>query len=219
MKVAVAVKGKAPFSLAAKLDPPDAAPGSTPSLIVTATRDPGFTEEIAINPPVGLPANAGAKVTTIAKDKNETKFPLDINAKVALGEYYLLITGRAKPDKREITSDPALLPLLVAAPFDLVIEPTTLEIEPGAKAKFTLKATRKHGYKGPISIDIKNLPAKVTGGKGTLAAGKDSIDLELAAAADATAVERVELEFSGTATAVNNLQRSGPAVILRIGKK
>jgi hypothetical protein len=218
-KITVAIKGKAPFTLAARLEPADASPGSAPSLIVTATREPGFTEEIIINPPVGLPANAGAKVTPIAKDKNETKFPLDINAKVAAGEYYLLITGKSKADKREVISDPALLPLLITAPFDLAVEPTTLDLAPGAKAKVTVKATRKHGYKGAIAVEIKNLPAKVTGGKGSLNADQNSIDLELAAAADASPVDRAELELVGSATALNNLQRTGPVVVLRIAKK
>ncbi len=221
-KVVAAIKGKAPFTLAVKLDPPDAVPGSAPQVIVTATRDPGFNEEIAINPLVGLPANVGAKVTPIPKDKTETKFPLDVNAKVALGEYYLLVSGKAKADKREIVSDPALLPLLVAAPFDLTIEPAKLELAPGEKVKLTLTATRKHGYKGPIAIEIKNLPAKVTGGKVTINAEKEpvktSIDIELAAAADA-AVGEFTLDIVGTATAMNNLQGGGPAVMLRIGKK
>jgi hypothetical protein len=215
----VAVKEKSPFSLSAKLDPPDAVPGSAPNVVVTATREPGFDAEIAINPPFGLPANAGAKVAPIGKGKNEVKFPLDVNAKVAPGEYFLLISGKAKLDKREAVSDPTLLPLLVGAPFDLAVEPANIEIVVGEKAMVKLTAKRKHGYKGPIAIEIKNLPANLTGNKATLNPDQNAIELELSADAKAAPVERVELEIIGSATAMNNLQGVAPPLALKIKPK
>jgi hypothetical protein len=219
-QVNYAVKEPAPFKLSAKLDPPDAAPGTTPTVIVTLTRSPDFAEEVALNPPAGLPATIPApKFGPIAKGKDELKFTLDVNAKVLVGDYFVLLTGKAKVQGRDVISDPAVLPLPVGAPFDLAIEPAKLDLAPGAKAKLKITATRKAGYKGPIAVELKNLPAKVTGGKATLAADKTTAEIDVTAAADTPAVERVEIEAVGTATGLNNLQGSSSAVALRVSKK
>jgi len=217
--IAVGVKGKAPFQLSAKVDPVDPTPGSPATVTVTATRSDNFKGEIVINPPAGLPANVGAKVVPIPADKTEVKFPLDVTAKAALGEYYLLITGKAKADKRDIVSDPAVLPLIIAAPFELSAEPKDVTLAPGGKTKLTLKVTRKAGFKGTLAIDVKNLPADVTADKATVAPEQASVDIQLTAGAKALPLERIELEIVGVVTATPNLFRAAPPVALRIGKK
>lgn len=217
--VVVGVKGKAPFSLIAKLDAADTMAGSTPTVTITAKRAEGFNEEIAINPPVGLPANVGAKVTTIPKDKTETKFPLDVNAKAALGEYFLLISGKAKIEKRDVVSDPAVLQLIISPPFDFSAGSKDVKLVPGGKAKINFKVVRKGAFKGPIAVDFKNLPTDVTAEKAMLTAEQTSVDVELTAGAKAAPVERLELEIVAVVTGTPNLFRAAPPVTLTIGKK
>src|SRR5439155_2184301 len=96
--VAVAIKEKAPFTLAIKMDPPEGVPGGKANVIITATRDAGFDEEITLTPPTGLPPTIPAPKTVpaIAKGKTETSFPLDLNAKTPLGEYFLLVNAKTK---------------------------------------------------------------------------------------------------------------------------
>ncbi|HEX3316163.1 MAG TPA: PPC domain-containing protein [Gemmataceae bacterium] len=210
-----AVKEAAPFRLAVAIQPADAAPGTVVTATVTATRTEGFAQEITINPPTGLPPMVGApKIGPIPKGKTETKFTLDVNAKTPIGDYFMLLTGKAKVEGRDVLSDPVALALAVGAPFDLAVEPGKLEIAAGGKATLKITATRKAGYKGPITITFKKLPAKVTAATATIAADKTSVDVEFTAAGDAAPVARVEVEAVGTATGLNNLTGSTPLAVL-----
>ena len=63
---------------------------------ISATRAPGFAEEIVLNPPAGLPANVPLfKLASIAKGKDQVQFKLDVNAKTPLGEYFVFLSGKA----------------------------------------------------------------------------------------------------------------------------
>ena len=128
--LALAVKEKAPFSLAVKIDPPEGAPGTAAKVTITATREPGFVDEITLNPPpTGLPATIPAPkaIPAIAKGKTETSFPLDLNAKTPVGEYFVLVTAKTKfQGKANIpTIGPRRWILVLGPPFDLQVEPAT----------------------------------------------------------------------------------------------
>ncbi len=218
--VAVGVKEKAPFSLTVKLEHPEGAPGLPANVTITATRGPGFAEEIAINPPQNLPPTIPApKIGSIAKDKTEVKFALDVNAKTPLGDYVLLFSGKAKKDKTDINGDASALVLVVGQPFELKVEAAPVNLAPGAKAKVKVTAMRKAGYKGPIGVELRNLPAKVTAVKGTIAQDQSAVELELAAAPDAAAAAAANVDALGTATALANLQNASPPVTVRVRKK
>jgi hypothetical protein len=218
--VAVGIKEKAPFALSVKAAHPEGAPGLPIDVTVTATRAPGFTEEIALNTPQNLPPNVPApKLGAIAKDKNELTFKLDLNAKTPLGDHVLLFTGKAKKDKTDINGDIAPLILPVVSPFELKIEPAEVNLAPGAKAKLKVTAARKGGYKGPIAVELRNLPAKLTAAKTSIPQDKNDIEIEIAAAADAPAAEAKNVNAQGTATALNNLQSASPAIAVRVQKK
>src|SRR5207244_2873907 len=105
-QIGVGVKDSAPFQLAVKLDPPDASPGTAVNVTVTATRGKTVTEDITINPIQGLPATIPApKIPVLAKNKNEAKFSLDVTAKTAVGEYFLLLTAKSKVGGQDVASD------------------------------------------------------------------------------------------------------------------
>jgi hypothetical protein len=210
-----AIKGPAPFRLTVAFEPPDAAPGTTITAKVTATRSPDFAEEITFNPPTGLPPTIPApKIAPIAKGKTETKFTLDVNAKTPVGDYFALLTGKTKIGGRDVLSDPVALPVSVGAPFDLAVEPGKLDVTAGGKATLKVTAKRRAGYKGPIALSFKNLPAKVTAAAATIAADKTSADIEITAAGDAAPVERAEVEAVGTATGLNNLTGTTPLAVM-----
>jgi len=218
--VAVGVKEKAPFTLAVKAAHPEGTPGLPIDVTVTVTRAKDFAEEIALNAPQNLPPNVPApKIGNIAKDKNEITFKLDLNAKTPLGDHVLLFTGKAKKDKTDIHGDLAPLVLPVVSPFELKIEPGELNLAPGAKAKLKVTAARKGGYKGPIAVELRNLPAKLTAAKSAIAQDKNEIEIEVSAAADAPAAEAKNVDAQGTATALNNLQNASPAIAVRVQKE
>ena len=163
------VKEAAPFRLAVALEPADAAPGTVVTATVTATRTEGFAEEIAINPPAGLPPMVAApKIGPIPKGKTETKFTLDVNAKTPIGDYFVLVIGKAKVGGRDVLSDPVALALPVGAPFDLAVEPGKLEIAAGGKATLKVTATAQGRLQGP-----DHDRAEVAAGEGDRRGGDD----------------------------------------------
>ena len=96
------------------------------------------------------------------------------------------------------TSAPA--PLVVSLPFELKAEPLPLKLLPGGKAVLKVTATRKGGYAGPITVEVRNLPANVTAAKATIAMGQTAVDVEVTAAANAVAGDKADVNVLGTAT-------------------
>ncbi len=219
-QAAVAVKEKAPFALAAKMDPPEAVPGGTAQVTVSVKRQAGFAEEIVLNAPTGLPATVPApKLANIAKGKNELKFALNVDAKTPPGEYLVFLSGKGKVKDKEFSTNALPLTLVVGPPFKLTVNPAVLNLKPGEKGKLKVSAQRQGGYKGPIALDVRKLPANVTAGKGAIAVDQTSFELEITAAANTAPGENKDVDVNGTATALNNLQGASPAFTVRIEKK
>jgi hypothetical protein len=219
--VALAVKEKAPFTLAIKMDPPEGIPGGKANVIITATRDPGFDEEITLSPPTGLPPTVPVPKTVpaIGKGKNESTFPLDLNPKTPVGEYFVLVSAKTKHMGKELSGAAPPLMLVLGAPFDLKVEPAVVNLNPGDKAKVKVTAIRKGGYKGPIALDFKNLPAGVTAEKVSIAADKNDVDVTLTADAKAAPAQAPAVTVGGAASALNNLPNVSPAFAVNVQKK
>ena len=218
--VALAVKEKAPFSLAIKMDPPEGIPGGKAKVTITAIRDKGFDDEITITPPTGLPATIPAPktVATIGKGKTETSFPIDISAKTPMGEFFVSLTAKSKYQGKDLSASAPPLMLVIGLPFDLQVEPAAA-LKAGDKIKLKVTALRKGGYTGPIALDLRKLPANVTAGKATIAADKNSAEIEITAVPTAAPGATDGVEVGGTATALNNLANVSPPFTLRIEKK
>jgi hypothetical protein len=219
-QVAVAVREKAPFQLLARVEPSPAVPGLPANLIVTATRDPGFADEIGLGPVEGLPPNAKPPaLKPIPKGQSEFRTPLDLNPKVPLGSFTLTVSGKGKHQNKDFvtTSRPAALTL--TQPFELKVEAVPLSLPPGSKAKLKVTAVRHGGYDGPIALDLRNLPAKVTAAKMTLAKGQSAAEIEVTAAADAPAAARADVNVLGTAAALGNRQAASPNFTVSVAKK
>jgi hypothetical protein len=219
--VALAVKEKAPFSLAIRMEPPEGVPGGKANVIITATRDPGFEDEITLTPPTGLPPTIPPPKTipAIGKGKNETSFPLDLNVKTPQGEYFVLVSAKTKHQGKELSGAAPPLLLVLGLPFDLKVEPASVSLQPGEKAKLKVTAIRKGGYKGPIALDVRKLPAMVTATKATIAADQNTVEIELAAAPTAPVAEAAGVDVAGTATALNNMTNASPGFTVRVQKK
>jgi len=219
-QIALAVKEKAPFALAMRMEPTEAVPGIATQLVVSVMRDPGFVEEIVLNPPSGLPANVPVpKLAKIVKDKDEVQLKLDVNAKTPLGEYFVFLSGKAKVKDTEFSTNAMPFPLVVGQPFDLKVEPAELDLKAGDKAIVKIMALRKGGYKGPIALELRKLPANVTASKGTMAVDQENFELEIVAAPNAAPVEKKDVDVRGSATALNNLQNTSAVFTVRVLNK
>src|SRR5439155_9950983 len=202
-QIVIGVREPAPFALVAKLEQNGCVVGLPAELTLKLERGEGVDADIVLNPPVGLPPTVPVpKLGPIPKGKNEIKVKLDINAKVPVGQYFVVFSAKGKKDGKEYTTTalPAILDV-GTVPFDLSVEPAPVKVEPGGKAKLKITAVRKGGYDGPIALEVKNLPAKVTAAKATIAKGQTSAELEISAAADAPAASMMNVQVSGTATA------------------
>ena len=84
--------------------------------------------------------------------------------------------------------------------FQLKLEPTVVTLKPGASVKLKVSVERR-GEHGPIDMEVKDLPLKVTAAKATIPAGQASAEVELIAAADAELGEKTDVTIQGTAAA------------------
>jgi hypothetical protein len=221
-QIAVAVKERPPYQLTARVEPAQAVPGRPATLVVTVARGLGFTADVVLGVPEGLPPNAKPPaLKPIPKGQNEVKVPLDLNAKVPLGQYLVTLTGRAKHQGKEYLAYARPSAFTVVPPFTLRVEPAALALGQGAKGKIKVTATRASGYDGAIDVMLRNLPAKVTAAKAVIPKGQTAVDIELAAAADAPAVVRADVNALGTATALANLSNGSPnfSVTVAVAKK
>jgi len=217
-ELAVGVTEKPPFTLAIKFDPPETVKGASGFAVVTATRAPGFDEEIALAP-VGLPAGVAPVIKPIAKGTNESKIELKVPANVPTGEHPISFTGRSRHDNKDYAVTAAPVALVVSGPFALKVEPEKVAVDVGGKVKFKVMAVRKGGYAGPITLALRNPPAGVTAAAATIPQGQDAIEIELTAAANAAVGDKADVDVLGTATAAGNQQDASPKFTVSVVKK
>jgi hypothetical protein len=216
--VGIAITEKPPFTLAATFDLAEALRGTAASVTITATRQPGFTEEIAITTSP-LPANVAAALKNIAKGQNEVKVTLTPAAAAAMGQFPITFTGKAKVQAKEFTVSALPATLNVALPFDLQVAPAPLKVQQGGKAVLKVTAARKGGYAGPITVEVRNLPANVTAAKGTVAMGQNAVDVEITAAPAAAVADKADVNVLGTATAAANQTNASKNFTVSVTKK
>jgi hypothetical protein len=217
-QLAVAVTEKPPFRLTAKLDLSEAVRGVPAALTVTAVRATGFTDAIALTP-FGLPPNVPAVAGAIPANQTQVKIALNLPLNAPLGTFSIGYTGRAKFQTRDFAVSSGPTPLPVVLPFDLKVEPATVGLAPGTKAKIKISAARKGGYAGPITLMLRNLPASVTAPAGTIAAGQAQVEVELTAAPTAALGNKAGVNVLGTATAAGNQQNASAGFTIAVVKK
>jgi hypothetical protein len=217
-RVGIAVTQKSPFTLAAKFAAPEVIRGGAVPLTITAVRTAGFEEVIALSS-VGLPAAFTTALANIPKGKNEVTVDVRAAANAPLGHLLASFAGVAKVKNNEYYTLAPPVGLSLTLPFDLRVEGGHLELSPGKKATIRIAVTRKGGYKGPISLEVRNLPAKVTAGKVTVSPEQSAAEIEVSAAADAAVSNKTDVNVLGVATAAENQQNSSPSFTIRVTKK
>lgn len=216
-RVAVGITDKPLFALTVKLASPDVIRGTPANVTVTATRSAGFAEEIQLAP-ITLPPNITIAVKPIPKGANEVQFPITAAANAALGSLPLSFRGTAKAGGKDFAYYSSPASVSVVLPVEIKVEPSPLTLKVGQKAKVKVRVERKGGYKGPVDLEVKNLPANVTAPKVTVAPDKATAEVELTAAANAAAGDKPDVQVVGTATGAANQQATGPNILLKVVK-
>ncbi len=114
-RLGLAVKERPPFTLAFKFDEPAATPGKPLGLTVTATRAPGFTEEIVLTAN-GLPANVKPALVNVAANQSEAKMTLNVEANAPVGTSMITLTGKAKHKGQDVAITSTAVPLTIKKP-------------------------------------------------------------------------------------------------------
>jgi hypothetical protein len=187
------------------------------NVTVTATRSATTTEEIQLAPAV-LPPNVTIAVKPIPKGMNEVQFPVTIAANGPLGPLSLTLRGTTKVGGKDYAYYSSPVALNVMLPVEVKVEPSPLMLKIGQKAKLKATVTRKGDYKGPVDVEVKNLPANVTAPKVTIAPDKSSVEIELTAAANAAAADKPDVQITATATAAANQVTTSPNLLLKVVK-
>jgi hypothetical protein len=215
--IGVAVTDKPLFSLAVKFASAELLRGVATNVTVTSTRTAGFAEEIQIAPTV-MPPNVTIAIKPIPKGANEVQFAVTPAANAAIGPLPLTFRGTAKSGGKDFAYYSVAASATIVVPIEVKAEPSPLMLKAGQKAKLMITLTRKGGYKGPVDVELKNLPANVTAPKVTIAADKTTAEVELTAAAAAAAGDKPDVQVTATATAAANQQATSPNVLLKVVK-
>jgi hypothetical protein len=217
-QVGVAVTPAPPFTLALKLDHAEAARGVPVPLTITATRSPGFAEEIVLSP-VGLPPTIAPALKNIPKGQNEVKAQLNPVLNAPLGRFRISVSGQAKFQNKEYRLTAPAVELVLEMPFALRFEPAVVQVTPGGKVKLKVLAVRKGGYQGPIAVELQNLPANVSAAKATIGQGQTATDIEITAAHTAAIGNKSNVHLLGTATGAGNQQVASANFNVNVVKK
>lgn len=242
--VGVAVIGPPLFDVTIKFPGPDVVRGVATNVTVSAKRAEGFVDEIQLAPQT-LPANVALALKPIPKGATEVVIPLTVAAAVPPGPLTIAVRATAKPGGRDFayTSAPATVNVVVPVepkkmdpkvepkkvapvepkkaepkkefPIGVRVEPSPLTIKIGQKAKLKVIVTRKGDFKGPVDVEVKNLPPNVTAVKATIPPDKTEVEIELTAAATAAAGDKPDVQVVATA---GGQAGSPPPVVLKVVK-
>lgn len=208
-EVAVAIVPKPPYQLMARWQFPESVPTRSVEIEIRAERTPGFADAIALLPVEGGPPNIKMpKLPAIPKGQDMVKFKVDIPTNVPIGSFPVTFRGQTGGALPLAYSEP--VPWVIARPMALQTDSNNISLKPKASTKLKVTAVRQGGYDGPITLQVRNLPANVTAAPATIAAGQTATEITLTAAENAANATKEDVEIVGTAPAANNQQAISP---------
>ncbi|HEX5445524.1 MAG TPA: hypothetical protein VFW87_16985, partial [Pirellulales bacterium] len=173
------------FQLAVEPSPvPFAQVAGAASFNVKATKSNGFNDVITLAVD-GLPPGVTATVAPIAKGQPQATIQLTGPGSLAEGDYRFRVIGSAsfQNQPKQMIVDSAVL--RVVRPFEVSIAPAG-PVKRGANQKVKVTVARTAAAAGAVTLRLKNLPSGMNApAEITLAEGKNEIEVEIAAAAEA----------------------------------
>ena len=213
--------------------------GDTALLSVTALRKDGFGAAITFTvqdlppgftaPEGVIPAgqDQGQVTISVPRDFTQPFFTPTIVAKAVLGKDTFVRQAEATESVMQAFSINHTVPLkdfLIAVieppAFTLSLLPPPREVQQvrqGSQMRVVVKAFRKAGVKGPISLTATALPAGITMPGATIPADKDEVAVTLAVAKQAAVGLRQNIVLNGTLkTEKETITRIVPAIPLQV---
>jgi hypothetical protein len=171
-------------------------PGGSGSANVSVTRTGGFTGPVALTTS-GMPAGVGVVFTPASVTTGGSAVTVTAAAGAIVGTHGITIHGNAEGmAERTATLNVQVNP---APTIGITLNPTALSIARGATGTITVTLVRGAGFTGAVNLVAENLPAGVTAGTATIAAGASSalLDVQVSAAA-ALETNNVTIRALGT---------------------
>jgi hypothetical protein len=209
-----------PFDLKVEPMPLKLTPGGKAKLKVTATRKGGYQGPIDLEVR-NLPANVTAPKTSIAMDQTAVEIEVAAAAAAVVADKAdVNVLGTATAAGNQQNASPNFTVSVAAAPatFELKAEGVPLKLKQGDKIKLKVSAARK-GYQGPITVELKSLPANVTAPKATIAQDLTSAEIEISAADTAAVGDKADVSLSGVGNAPADKPVASPNFTISILKK
>jgi hypothetical protein len=206
--LAMAVAPAAPFSLRTEPEVITFGPDLSATFKVIATRQKDYNEAITLaagnindgtKAVPSLPGNVTAALKPIPQGQQEIEITLTAANNARQGDFTLSLEGSLKKGNATV-KQPVSVSLKLQQAYTLSIEPGTVAIKPDTKQKIVVKVERNPAFTSPVEISFKNLPAGVSAPKATIPADQTSVEVELAAAADAKPVSANNITAEGAAT-------------------
>jgi hypothetical protein len=194
-----------PFDLKVEPAPLKLPQGGKAKLKITATRKGEYQGPINVELR-NLPANVTAPKGVIEMAQTAAEIEISAAANAVVGDKAdVNVLGTAAMAANQQNASPnftvSVQPAAPSTPaFELKPEGTPLKITQGGKAKLKVAVVRK-GYQGPVTVELKNLPASVTAAKATIAKDQAAVEIEVSAADAAAVGDKADVHASGVGEA------------------
>ncbi len=202
------------FRLNVSSDNPRISRGGTLMVTVSAARVDGFNGALRFFSP-DLPKGFVVSPTILYAGQNQAVLTITapVDAPLGLHPFSIVGVGAIGGRRIEATASPQeiLLTVMEVPPFTLSFADVDLNVVHNKSTNFHVIANRREGFNGPIGLTVQGMPVRITGGKATIPAGKNSTVISLRAGT----VERRE-QFSVVPTpGTSYISVSGTANINR----
>lgn len=198
--------------------------GGQAALRVKIVRAPGEKGTVTLS--LGeLPDGVKAEPVVLNADQDEGVFTVVAPEEASGAERDVLVTATIKSaDGKESAaiSRAVSLHLSETPGFTLTVEPGEVALGPGKSAELKVKATRRGGFDGPITLQVAGLPEGVTASAAEVKASEGEAKVTLKAqeklpADSAGKATDIRVEGIGTIAGEKRTRRTG-AVKLAVGK-
>ena len=172
------------FQVNVSTDNPRISRGGTFVMTVSAARIDGFNGGLKFYSP-DLPKGFVVSPTILYPTQNQALLTITAPDDAELGLHTFSIVGVGSIGDRRIevaaTPKEILLTVMEAPPFTLEVADIDINVVHNKTTNFHVIAHRREGFNDAIALNVAGIPGRVSGGKATIPAGKNSAKISLRA--------------------------------------
>ena len=172
------------FRLSVNADNPRISRGGTLMLTASVARIDGFNGALRFYSP-DLPKGFVVSPTILFSNQNQALLTITAprDAELGLHPFSMVGVSAVGGQRIEETASPKgiLLTVLDTPPFTLSFADVDVNVVHNKATNFHVIADRRDDFTGAIALNVQGVPARITGGKATIPAGKNSAVISLRA--------------------------------------